>query len=326
MADAFSQDFAQFTRDKVRPAIDAIAKRKRSGLLVALGVGLTVFIVFACVVYFIMLPYQKMMGDHQISYWPLMILAPASLALIAFTLVYILSLRNTVKEFRESLIKGMTEFIDPGLVHEAGRGLEPRQLEESGFFAGPEKPVVGGDRFRGRSGEAAVEFCDVHVPLGGDGKPAASLTGIFLKAVYPKEFREPLFVFPEGVEASRSGIEEKLAANGVAVPGGLVRVDDKATSRQILKPAEAPGWGDGFLSRDIGGRLNELKASRGGELYLGCWGKNLYLAFLSRSERVELPGTFEGFDFGNCREFCREASTGMALVRELGNRSDVWKA
>lgn len=326
MAEAFNQEFARFTRDKVRPAVEAIGKRKRSGLLIALGMALMVFVIFASAVYFIMLPYQKLMGDHQISYWPLLVLAPASLGMIVFTLVYILSLRNTVRAFRESLINGMTEFIDPGLVHETGRGVEPDYLEESGLFSGIGKPVSGGDRFRGRAGEAAVEFCDVHIPLGSDKKNPAGLTGIFMKAVYPKEFREPLFVFPEGVEVSRSGIEEKLAANGIPVPGGLVRLDDKATARQILKPAEAEGWGNGFLSRDIGDRLNEVRASRGSELYLGCRGRNMYLAFLARSERMELPGALDGFDFGSCREFCHEASTAMALVRELNARPDLWKA
>ena len=102
-------------------------------------------------------------------------------------------------------------------------------------------------------------------------------------------------------------------------------MDDRSSSRQILKPADAPKWGDGFLSAAIGAKLEELRR-QGSELYLGCFGRDLYLAFLSRDKRMELPGAFEGFDFGNCREFCLEATTAMALARELGARTDLWQS
>ncbi|MDR1745630.1 MAG: hypothetical protein LBS30_07755 [Planctomycetota bacterium] len=327
MADTFNNDFAQFVQKRIRPAIDMIAVRKRSGLFLALLIAIGVFAVFALAAYFIITPYQKLLGEYRISSWPFILLTPFALAALGFAITYILSLRNIVTEFRETLVNRMAEFIDPALTRQTVL-REPDQtvLRDSLLFGGTGQPVSGTDRFLGCSGEASVEFRDIHIPPDKNANNAESLTGIFMKAMYPKAFREPLFVFPQEAEASRSALEQGLRDKGEAPRGGLVRIDDARTLRQILKPAEAPGWGDGFLSTAAGAKVDILRSEQGSELYLGCFGRDLYLAFLSRDKRMEFPGMFEGFDFGNYREFCREAKTAMAVARELGDRTDLWKS
>lgn len=329
MSNAFSQAFADFTREKLRPAIDLIPVRKRSGLLIALLSGVVMFLVFAVIVYFLMQPYKKMLEEHgNISIWPLILLTPLALAMIAFTLVYILNLRSMVKEFRATLIARMTEFIDPGLAHDARSPIPAGELEASLLFENVGAAVAGTDRFRGRSGAAVVELRDMHVPTpkSGGEKSNSLLTGVFMKATYEKSFREPLFVFPMTTEISRGGLEQELAKKGVAIKEGLVRVEDTSSGRQVVKPSEAEEWGRGFLPRGIGEELEALRRESGAELYLSCWDHTLYAALLSRNERIELPGAFDNFDFGNCREFCRKATLAMALARELGSHPDLWRA
>lgn len=326
MPDTFNADFTQFVQERIRPAIDAIAVRKRSGLFFSLAIAAVVFVVLAIAVHFILLPYRELLGARSINPWPVMLLTPAALAMLSFSVAYILSLRRTVAEFRETIIRRMAAFIDPSLTRQrAKREGGQAEPDASPLFSGMGRPVSGTDRFLGHSGEASVEFHDIHIPQEKVADNQESLTGIFMKAVYPRAFRDPLFVLPQGVEASRSGLEEGLREKGASPRGGLVRVEDTRTFRQILKPADAPKWGDGFLSAEIGAKLEELRR-QGSELYLGCFGRDLHLAFLSRDKRMELPGAFEGFDFGNCREFCREAMVAMALTRELGGRTDLWQA
>ncbi len=323
--DAFNQAFAVFARDKLRPAIDGIPARKRASLLAAALAGGAVFVVLAGATYFLLRPYYQLMREHNIvSFWPLILLAPAALAMIAFALVHILNLRSVVKEFQSTLILRMTEFIDPGLAHEAHSPVEAGTLEDSLLFAGLGKPAAGADRFRGRSGGAAVELRDLHVRTAAPGKEE-TLAGVFMKATMDRAFREPLFVFPRAAEASRSGLERGLADRGVAVAGGLVRLDDATTARQVLRPSAAGRWGDGFLPRGVGDALADLRREDGTELYLGCRDRMLYLALLSRSETPEAADAPDAFDFGHCREFCRKGGAAMQLARELSEHPDIWR-
>lgn len=332
MPDTFKQDFAKFVQERVRPAIDKIAERKRSGLVASIGIGAAVFVVFSALSYFILAPYKELLGEKATSYWPLMIVAPAALAMLSFTIAYILSLRNTVTDFRETLITRMAEFIDPSLVRQNSKEFGAAAPADSLLFTTLGEPVSGRDRFLGHSGAASVEFRDIHIPRekdqkaapSGDGENKPGLTGIFMKAVYPNAFREPLFVFPKDVEASRSALEQGLKEKWADPKGGLVRIDDTRTLRQILKPADTPGLGDPLLSTPAAAKLDALRKEWGSELYMGCFGNDLYVALLSRTKRMDLPGAFEGFDFGNCREFCHAASTAMELARELGDRADLW--
>lgn len=234
MNDPLAREFSRFSQDKLRPAVDVVAERKRSGFLYALGVAVIVFLVFAGASYFMISPYRQLMGEHGIVYWPLLLLVPASLAVIGFSLAYILSLRNTVKEFRKTLVGRMAEFIDPGLVHESGRPFTESEFASSLLFPAQGKAISCKDHFRGRAGAAAVDIGDIVVKREENGK-APALIGLFFTTRYADNFRTFVMILPANAPASLSGFEESLKGGGDA--GSLVRLENPADDRQVVVPS-----------------------------------------------------------------------------------------
>lgn len=321
MSDPLSRDFSRFSQDKLRPAVDVVTARKRSGLFLSAIVAVVLFAIFAAAFYFMISPYRQLMGENDITYWPLLLLAPAAIAMIGFCLAYILTLRNAVKEFRETLVARMAEFIDPGLVHETKRPFSQGELESSLLFPMLGKPFAGQDRFRGRADAAGVDIGDLQVQPEGDGG-TAPLAGLFFIARFPREFRSFAMLLPNGVAVSLSGVEAALGG----VPGGLVRVDDAAGGRQAVAPSASPESAGALLSPAVLGKLQGLRARNGAELYLSCRGNALYAAILARSGDKLTQGVFEGFDFAGLKEFCRDAAVCMDMARDMGKRDDLWKA
>lgn len=324
---SLTRNFTIFSQEKLKSAVETVNARRKRGLYLSLGAGAAVFAVLAAGVYVFFAPYREIMGEHGISYWPLLFLAPASLALIAFCLVYILTLRSAVKEFRENLVSKMAEFIDPGIVHEAERPLPKEELEGDLLSTLGGTPAGGTDLFRGRAAGAAVHFSDIRLKRGADadGKPQM-LTGLYFYAVMEKKFAMPLLVFPSSVEVSRSGIETKLRAAGEAVGTGLLRLDDPAMGRQMLVPSGGEEFVLGMLASPAFAKLEALRRERGGSLCLSCRGDTLRIALLTESERMDLPGMFDEFDFAHCREFCRVAKLCLELAQGMAERKDVWRA
>lgn len=326
MSETVTRSFAIFSQEKLKPAVDTVTARRRHGLYLALGVGFALFLLFAAGVYVFFAPYRDLMGEHGISYWPLLFLAPASLGMIGFSLVYILTLRNAVKEFRETLVGKMAEFIDPAIVHESGKTLPKEELEGSLLNIVGGVPLSGTDQFRGRIPGAAVHFSDLRMKrekAGTDGKDKM-LTGLYFYAVMERKFAMPLLVFPSSVDVSRGGFEEKLRADGDDIGAGLLRLDDPAFGRQILVPSGGEEFALNLLSSPAFARLEALRRRDDASLYLSCRGDCLRVVLLSSCERLDLPGVFDGFDFGHCREFCRDAGMCLDLARSVADRDDLW--
>ena len=323
MTDSFDQDFIRFSRDRLLPLVDVVNARRRTGLVVSVATALALFGLFAFAVYLFLAPYQKLLGEYDITYWPLLVLAPASLAMIGFCLVYILYLRRVVGEFRESLVKRMAEFIDAGLVHESDRGIADKELRDSLFFAPSWRLTSGRDHFRGRAGVASVDFAELRAVSPGEGG-GGPLAGMIFIARFPRNFRSFALVLPASAPASVSGVEDALRERAVAA-GTLVRLDDPEADRQLLAPSGEQAFAESLLSPDARRRLSRLRGDRGVGLYLSCIGGTLYAALLSEHKGAEQAGVFEGFDIERCREFCRDAGFCMDLAREIGGRSDLWR-
>lgn len=313
MEDACTRDFSAFTRDRIKPVVDGVMARKRRSLFTSLAAAAGTFLLCAVGVYIFLIPYRQLMQDHNVTYWPLLIFAPLSLAMVIFCLVYILSLRGAVSQFRTALIDRMAEFIHPGLVHDAGRELsrEERALAPLSLVDG--EPVAGSDQFRGQIDGVAVRLHDLRClgGSGGEGGKKNARSGLYFHASFARPFAAPVVMLPENA--------------GTTPPvGELTCFDDAAHGRRLFAPAGDGDFARRLLSGEILDCLESLRRQRGTELFLACDGNVLRMALLTRTGRRELPGGFDGFDFGHCREFCLDAALCLAVSRDLAGRADVW--
>ncbi len=240
---------------------------------------------------------------------------------VGFSLVYILILRNAVKKFRAELIGHIAEFIDPGLVHERNRPIPAGEMEESLLFGRLAKPEGGPDHFRGRAGEAAVEFSDLQVRAV-SGEMKSSLGGLYFVARYPRRFTMPLLSFPSTLEVSRSELEAAMRSHGYPLAEGMVRLDDPANNRQVLVPSGQEQRLRQLIPGSVIDDLNRLRCRQGVETLLSAFDNRLHIVMLSANKQPDSPGMFEGFDFGNCKLFCHNARLAMRIAGEAASRID----
>ncbi len=316
MDEQLSRAFAIFLRDKLQPAVQEVNGRKRSVLHTSLVVGAGLFALLAVGVYYIMAPYRKLMQDHSLSYWPMFLLVPLAVAMIGFSLTYIIGLKSLVSDFRGVLVRRLAEYVDPGLVYEEHRPLSDDVIRDGLIFANFQAQS-GSDCFRGRIGSGTAELVPIQVQVKQAGKEGGTLRhGVFLNAKMARSFPAPALVAPAGVEVSLRGVEERLSALGVRVPGGLVR--EEVGGRQVLSPAEGRWYWEGRLAPETLRRLAGTEKAKGGEFYLSCAGDRLAAALLSDPKRLDFPRVFEEMDFGRCQEFSADALLLVAVARDMG--------
>lgn len=324
MSTILTNEFAQFAKEKLRPAVDKVQSCRRSGLRYALLAAGGVFAIFALLVYISLAPFREMLDNHQITYWPLLFLGPLAFAMVGFSLVYIFLLRNAVKVFRFDLIERLAEFIHPGLVHEQDNPISVEDMERSLLFRQLARPKSGTDRFRARVGDANVELSDLRVCPDTD-KSAPCLSGVFFSARFTRRFAMPIVSLPTSVEVSRSDMESELRRQGYDLKEGLVRFEDPADGRQVLLPSGQERNVSRFLPSRVVDALDRLRQQHGVEVLLSAFGNRLYIAMLSAVDRTDLPGVFEGFDFSNCRLFCGNARLAMEIARDMGKHADLFE-
>lgn len=320
---AAESGFTLFFAEKMRPVVERVAPRRRNALKWGLVVAGAVFLVFFLVVYAFFAPYNQMLGENKITYWPLLVLLPSTMAVISFSLVYIVALRALVKDFREALVGRMAEYIDPGLVFEEGQPFAADELDASLLFTGWAEASSGADRFGGRCGNARVGIAEAKAaPV--DRADGRDRHGIVCNAKFEKRFRPLVVVLPRAVPASLSAMGEKLRADGDLPEGELVRLEDPGLQVQILTPSSNTDGVRLELSPDLQERLSDIRLRRGVEFSISLRGDSLWMAMLSDRDADRKQDIFDGFDFARCRDFCLDASLFMRLARELEANDALW--
>ena len=317
MNEPISGDFSRFFTEKLRPAIDGISARRRKALKTAVLAAGGVFLVMLVAVYLFFAPYGKMLGEYNISYWPLLLLLPATMAVIAFSIVYLLLLRSMFGEFRNTMVGRLAEFIDPGFIHQPGAPVSSDDLNASLLFGPVGKPASGNDLFRGRVGGFGAELAEIGV------KGDDPLAGVFCSVRCGRRFKSFCVAFPEDVQASVSGVTAAADAQGYSLSSELVR-REAALGMQALVPSPDQALADVLLSPGLAARLADMRHSRDVRLFLSFRDDRLWIALLTRRARSGDDRIFEGFDFAHSREFCLDAVFALDVLRWLQDRPEFW--
>lgn len=319
MNDAFRQEFAIFTKNKLHPAVAGIALRKRSGIIKGIIAGGICFLIGVAVAYAFLAPYREAMQKGNIMLWPMLVLAPMALGVLVFSLVFVLSLKKTVVDFRNALMGGLAEFIEANLTCDSDTPLARDKVEASHLFTGNGDIAIGPERFKGYAGDARVEFSEIGVK--GDAGEGGAMKGLYMSAQYDRPFPYPFFIFPAKASVSISGLQKALSCNGYETPDGLVRVD--RGERQFLLPSGVESGADWIGSHELAKKLDEVKIVNGGELYLAARDNDMSMALLSPGTDKNTVGIFDRFDLDKCREFCRDARLALRIAKKCGERQGI---
>ena len=286
-ADSFEQELSRFFLERLQPEVLAVQARKRVALIRSIAVGFIIFPLFAGLMHYFTSPHYEMMGQHGITFWPLLLLLPASMGVIGFSLTYIQSLRLAVEAFRTALMGRLAEFIDPGAACDSGKTMADGEFADSRFFGDSGKIRGGKELFCGRSGSARYEFCEIRweqmIEDGREktGKNGKVLKGIFFTARFDRRFREAMLI----------------------LPGAALKSPIPVLTEALLARHSRPG-------------LNLFLSKKDDKLVLALLGED------AESGGAEL---FDKFNFSSCRDFCREARLCIEIARVLACDATLWQ-
>lgn len=314
-------EMREFFTGKMRREALLVKERRRRTFLISLGLAAAVFAtLFAACRYFLR-PLSEIADGLEL--WILYLLLPLTVAVLAFSIMHVLSLRAVLNDFKARVTDQFAEFINPAVVHDSASPLPGKEIRDSLLFPAEAGLEAGPDRFRGVLDGVGFRFChlDLNTPAAG---PCGLANGLFFHAVFDRPFRHFVLSVPEGVELSLSQVGRGLSDQGLERPGELVRLEEKGLGRQLVV---RPDGGDGdLLPVDAMRRLEELRLTRNVQSYFSCLGRQLYLALLSPRDNPGAGSCFDDFNFDHCLNFSIGARTCLELVRELGKRPDLFSA
>ncbi len=321
MLQGMAEEMKEFFTGKMRREALVVKERRRRTFMISLGLSALVFVVLFAVCWHFLQPFSEVADGMDL--WALYLLLPLTVAVLAFSIMHILSLRAVLNDFKAKVTDQFAEFINPAVVHDTGAPMSEKEIRDSLMFPATAKLESGPDRFRGALDGVGYRFCHLGLNTPSAG-PAGLANGLFFHAEFSQPFRHFALSAPEGAELSLSQVSRGLLDQNLEQPGELVRLDEKGLGRQLV--VRSDGGGGDLLPMDSMRRMEELRLTRNVQSYFSCLGKQLYIALLSPQDDPNAGSCFDDFNFDHCLNFSAEARTCLELVRELGKRPDMFKA
>ncbi|MCC8179489.1 MAG: hypothetical protein LIP23_01045, partial [Planctomycetes bacterium] len=300
------QELRRFFVEKIRPEVAVVNAKRRRALLTSIAVALAVFVLLALAVWYFTGTFREGFGEYGVSLWPMYILLPLTIGVLVFSALHIIFLKTAVSAFRAVVIDRLAEFIDPGLVHEAGRTMPTGEFNESLLFGSDKVKAPNAEYFRGGLANGArYEFCEIVVKRGG-----RNYEGVFLSAKMPHDERGLFLLLPGDAEASLSGIAETMKKTGVNLDGELVRYGGVERGWQLVLPSASA---DSEPPPELISALEETRRKCGVDIFMSRYGSRIYLATANPRDGAQFTGYLQNFDFDRCLEFCRDARLCLAV-------------
>lgn len=314
------RSFTRFFADKLRPVIERVREGRRRAVKRAFLAAAAVFAAFFAVIYLFFAPYNQVLASHDITYWPLLVLIPATMAVIAFSMTYLLGLRSLVGDFRAALLGRMAEYVDPGVVYDVSGGPDAGEAAAGFLFPEGSARLAAKDGFRGRVDGMDVRFTEIRV-AGEDAGRKTERSGVFFVARFDRRFRSFYLTAP-----LPPAIAPGTLAAGLRIgEDGVARLESPAKDRQTLLPAGASERMEPRLSPPVERELAGIAARRSGALYLSLRDDVLRAAILAPNPKPNAAGVFDSFDVNRCHEFCDDAAVCLQIAREAAADAALWK-
>jgi hypothetical protein len=174
---ALDNEFNAFAATRIKPLLNKALEKKNRLLPFSIAIGLSLFILFAVVIWLYLAPHRELLETRlQLPIWLFVAVPPASLGVVAASLSHLVLLKRIVDRLRESLLDCLAGFMNPSVSREPA-GI----MEKSAFTNCPEglgNASPGSDVFRGEVNGWAYRFSNVWLAGGADAK---QLTGVFLQ-------------------------------------------------------------------------------------------------------------------------------------------------
>lgn len=308
------QDFRGFFDNELSPILDKHEKsRKKAKLISCVGFGLIA--AFAA----LLLASMKKV-DGQIFF---IVLAGALLAAI---FIHKFASRDFRDNFKSEVVSRIARFANSSISYSPGGGISEGTFNSTRIFRKPDRYSTE-DLFRGRIGDTAIEFAEVHAEekrRSGKNKSWVTLfRGVFFIADFNKDFAGKMVVVPDKAEALLGWVGQALQKANFFREGRLVLLEDAGFEELFAAYATDEQEARYILTPAFMNRLTDFRRRTGVKFSLAFTNSKMYLAFPA-TDKWE-PKLFSSIkDFSLHQEFFEDIVFFIQIVEDLNLNLRIW--
>ncbi len=325
------EEVSNFFHGQLKPTLEPLeAQRiKVARKIVSLGVIMSLILAGLLFVSFFIL-----FQDEE-SFLPYILFFLTLIAGIVWFSIYRSLLKSYTATFKDSVIKGILQFIDPSFVYIPTSCISFEEYKESGIFQQRVDRYSGDDYVEGKSGRTPFHFSEIHSLYkteSTDSKGRRTTTwhtifkGLFFRALFSKNFKGRTFVLTDygkgqhGIIKTFTSFFQKLDKSH----GQLVKMDNPVFEEFYAVYGTDSIEVHYILSQTLMERLVSYRQKTGKNVVFSFVNNTVFAAIPYRENLFE-PKVFTTlFDDTVILKYYDDMSFALSIVEELNLNVRLW--
>ncbi len=312
-------DLQTFYDTTLKTQIDALEQRRRralNGCFITAGIVVAAAIVIAAMT----------IPTGEPVFFALILIGGVGVVVAA----YVLFTSGYRRDFKNTIVRGVIEFMEPNLRYYPDQGISSRQFQQSELFKQRIDRYRCEDLVQGRIGQTDVAFSEVHAQYktsSGSGKNRRThwhtiFKGVFFIGDFHKDFHGRTVVLPDRAEKLLGRFGQTLQGWNIA-RGQLVKLEDIEFEREFVVYSDDQIEARYILSPGMMERIVALKRKLNTDISLSFFGSRVYAAFSMRDNLFE-PKLLGATDLETLLEYVSELRLATDIVEDLNLNTRIW--
>lgn len=261
---------------------------------------------------------------------PILMIIPVVVGMIIGAGVFKLSTAGYCREFKNTIVRGVIEFLEPGLRYEPERGITQEMFRAADLFQQRIDRYQCEDLVEGRLGQTEIAFSEVHAEYkttSRNGKTTQThwhtiFKGLFFIGDFHKDFHGRMVVLPDTAEKFLGGLGQTLQAMNPSRQL-LIKLEDPEFEREFVVYGTDQIEARYLLSPSMMERITAFRRKQGGDVFLAFVGSRVVVA-VSTKENLFEPRLFGATDFQTLLTYAAQLSLATDIVEDLNLNTRIW--
>lgn len=311
-------ELRQFYETELLPSLQELEDKRKSivnNLIIVLGGVGAMVVVFALVT----------------SHPGALFFLPFALIVI-YAIVYFMSSRDYVNDFKMRIIKELIRFVDPNLHYEKDNYISQPVYLASEIFKSHVDRYNGKDYVAGKVGATQIGFSKIHSEyktekVDRDGHRRTSWTtifcGVFFVGDFNKNCKGRTVVLPDVAEQLFGFLGATLQSMNIT-RGELIKLEDPEFEKMFVVYGDDQVESRFVLSTSLMKRIADFKKKSKSQIYLSFIGSKIFVAIDHREDLFEPPLFKTLLDFTPVQDYYEHLELVLGIVDDLNLNTRIW--
>ena len=249
-----------------------------------------------------------------------------------WAVIYYLSTRDYVTEFKSKVIQRLVTFVDENLKYSKNGCIPMSSFLACQIFKRHPDRYRGDDLVSGKVGATQLEFSEIHAEYKTEHTDSKGhrrtqwhtiFKGLFFIADFNKSFKSKTVVLPDTAERIFGHLGQLFQSWNV-MRGQLIKLEDPEFEKEFAVYGDDQVEARYILSTSLMKRIMDFKRKAKKPLHLSFVGSKIYVAITYRKNLFE-PRVFQTLlDFKPVQEYFEDLIVAVGLVEDLNLNIRIW--